>query len=101
VQQNKVGAGGGQFGTKDSCFVLKFLYSFGRKSLFWAVGCTFRFYCLQVCLGGVISHKWQLPSCFVEISWALFQMTPELGQVKDGISLFLKYLIPQRKRNSL
>lgn len=47
-------------------------YPFGRMSLFWGIACAFGFHCLQIYLGGVISCKCELPSCFVKMSWAAF-----------------------------
>lgn len=40
-------------------------YPFGRKSLFWGIACAFKFHCLYVYLGGIITRKCELPSCFL------------------------------------
>lgn len=76
-------------------------YPFGRKSLFWGIACAFRFHCLQIYLGGVISRKCELPSCFVKMSWAAFlnDSWTFRGWWKYLI-WFLSYLtVSQRKRN--
>lgn len=71
--------------TKRKTVILNgnFLYPFGR-SLFWCIVYAFRFCCLQIYLGGVISHKCELPSCFVKNEQFLLMIR---GQLKRLMSI--------------